>query len=369
MTDNLINKVIIFTDLKDFTLKTSLFTNEEISDLIDKHEEIITPLVENYNWTIVKTIGDAYMILMDSSTNAAKLAYDIINKSKEYNKWINEELKKIEIRIAINVWEITEKQTGQWVDYFWETVNTASRLIEVTPANSIYCTSTFYNTTNKNEVQWINVGETNFKWIQETTEIYSLFEENLQNKKDVNSQISSDQTDHQKDELQEANNIIFNYSALSAFLTTQPIPFGDVATLIPVHVYMTLRLAKNHGIDIDYNMARTVFFQIIWILGLDYINKQIIINLSKIWLPVIAGYLIIPLTFWLTYWLGNVVNLYFFYQKRNIEVSNEYMKKLFKDKNNSGREKAKEAKDEILETWRNFKEQVFHHIRPDKKKK
>ena len=64
------NLAIMLTDIKGFTDKTSSNTREQMISLLKKHNEIVTPILDTYYGTIVKTIGDAFLVTFESPTNA-----------------------------------------------------------------------------------------------------------------------------------------------------------------------------------------------------------------------------------------------------------------------------------------------------------
>ena len=75
---------VVFTDIKDFTLKTSLLTQLQITKFLNKQDEIVLPIIVKYFWKVVKTIWDAYMIVFEKAENAvieiSKFLRNAINK-------------------------------------------------------------------------------------------------------------------------------------------------------------------------------------------------------------------------------------------------------------------------------------------------
>ncbi len=98
--------VIVFTDIKEFTLKSSLLGVKGITQILDKQDAIIIPLVEEYNWSIIKTIGDAFMIVFWNPKNAIKCMIEVQKKFKLYNQTINDEIYKIKLKISLDEWGI-----------------------------------------------------------------------------------------------------------------------------------------------------------------------------------------------------------------------------------------------------------------------
>ena len=62
---NALDGVIIFTDLKDFTLKTSLLTQKQIDALLDDQDQLMLDSLKKFNGTLIKTIGDSYMMFFE----------------------------------------------------------------------------------------------------------------------------------------------------------------------------------------------------------------------------------------------------------------------------------------------------------------
>ena len=75
---------VVFTDIKDFTLKTSLLTQLQITKFLNKQDEIVLPIIVKYFWKVVKTIWDAYMIVFEKAENNPKLGNAWLNCNKLY---------------------------------------------------------------------------------------------------------------------------------------------------------------------------------------------------------------------------------------------------------------------------------------------
>lgn len=62
--------VIMLTDIKGFTSKTSVSSRKETMDLLKKHKELVMPVIEQHKGHLVKTIGDAFLVTFESPTEA-----------------------------------------------------------------------------------------------------------------------------------------------------------------------------------------------------------------------------------------------------------------------------------------------------------
>ena len=99
-------------------------------DLLHDHEESIKKISDDNKGFIVKTIGDAFMIAFDEITDAIKCAQDIQEDLVENPLEIGKN--KIILRIGMCQGPVIERestiQRKEILDYYGNTVNTASRL-------------------------------------------------------------------------------------------------------------------------------------------------------------------------------------------------------------------------------------------------
>ena len=93
-------KAIVFTDMADFT---TISENDEQKalDLIQKQNEIIKPIVENYNGEWLKEIGDGLLFSFDSSLEAVRCSIEIQETLKDIDD--------LNIRIGIHQGDIFVK--------------------------------------------------------------------------------------------------------------------------------------------------------------------------------------------------------------------------------------------------------------------
>ena len=126
------NLTVMFTDIKGFTKKTSLKEREDIERFLDLHEKLVTPIFKEYKGRVVKTIGDAFMVVFESPTNAVLCGMKIQDMLKDYNSDPKNE-ERVEIRVAISSGEVHIRGN----DVFGEAVNIASRIEGIAEANDI----------------------------------------------------------------------------------------------------------------------------------------------------------------------------------------------------------------------------------------
>lgn len=163
---------IMFTDIKGFTERTSSQSREDLNKLLKKHEELISPIITKFGGKIIKTIGDAFMAVCESPTNAVLCAVLIQHKFREYNLKSAEE-EKIQIRIALNAGEVQIHEK----DVFGEAVNIAARIEGITEANEIYFTEAVYLAMNKSEVPSSEIGWRKLQGLPEAIKVYKVIQD------------------------------------------------------------------------------------------------------------------------------------------------------------------------------------------------
>jgi class 3 adenylate cyclase len=160
---------IVFTDIKGFTARTASSSRAELRDLLDRHEELLLPVIHHYDGTVVKTIGDAFLLTFESPTNAVLCGLMIQDTLREFNL-ATVEAEQIEVRVAINTGEVEVRGS----DVFGETVNIAARIEGITEAGEVYFTHATYLSMNKSEVPTSEVGERRLKGIDEPIRVYRV---------------------------------------------------------------------------------------------------------------------------------------------------------------------------------------------------
>lgn len=156
---------IMFTDMKGFTTRTSLESREEIQSLLELQDEIVRPILARYGGEVVKTIGDAYLVIFDSPTNAVLCGVKVQEAVKECGKF--------ELRIAINQGEVNVRDN----DVFGEPVNIASRIESIAEPGKVYFTEAVYLAMNKNEVPTAEIGYRYLKGIADQVKVYKVLDE------------------------------------------------------------------------------------------------------------------------------------------------------------------------------------------------
>ena len=106
---------IMFTDIAGYTALSSKDENKALK-LLDKQEQILTPIIEEFNGTLHNRIGDGLLFTFPIVTDAIKCGIRIQKETKE--------IEHLNLRIGIHEGEITLKDG----DALGDDVNVASRI-------------------------------------------------------------------------------------------------------------------------------------------------------------------------------------------------------------------------------------------------
>lgn len=163
------NLTILLTDVKGFTEKTSHKSRAEILAMLEKHKELVLPVLENGGGRLVKTIGDAFLMAFESPTDAVLAGVAVQDSLRAFNAG-KQASERIEVRVAINVGEVTLSDN----DVFGDPVNITARIESVAEAGEVYFTEAVYLAMNKTEVPSSEIGLLQLKGIPEKIRVYKV---------------------------------------------------------------------------------------------------------------------------------------------------------------------------------------------------
>ncbi len=160
---------IMFTDVKDFSKKMG--ENELAAmEVLKVHDDTMRDVVEKYRGTIIKSLGDSFMVDFPSAVNAVQCAIEAQERFWEHNKG-KAEFDKIQIRVGIHLGDVMK--VGN--DIYGDGVNIAARIEAITEPNRISVSAEIYNQVkNKMPVKVYNVGMTDLKNIAEPVEVFEI---------------------------------------------------------------------------------------------------------------------------------------------------------------------------------------------------
>lgn len=163
------NLAIMFTDIKGYTERTSKQSHDKTSSLLKQHQGVVLPIIHAFHGRLIKTIGDAFLVVFGSPTEAVQCGMTIQDQLFKFNHG-RPDAEQIHLRVAINVGEVLTTSG----DVFGEAVNIASRIEGITPANEVYLSESVYLTMNRSEVNAEKVGDFTLKGIPEPVTVYRV---------------------------------------------------------------------------------------------------------------------------------------------------------------------------------------------------
>ncbi len=152
---------IMFTDIVGYT---ALMGSDEdrAFEILSKNRKIHQELIQRYNGTLIKEIGDGMLISFDLASDAVYCAVEIQKKSKEHD---------IPLKIGIHEGEIVFEDH----DVLGDGVNIASRLEADTKAGCISISgSVYYDIRNKADISTNFISEMLFKNVNQPIKVFHV---------------------------------------------------------------------------------------------------------------------------------------------------------------------------------------------------
>jgi len=118
---------------------------------------------------MVKTMGDAFLVIFDSATDSLECAISIQKSIIVFNK--KKEFPEFSLRIGIHMGEVVEENR----DIYGDSVNIASRIEPLAEKGGICITQAVWEQVrNKVEVEYVRMKETRLKNVSDRFQIYRV---------------------------------------------------------------------------------------------------------------------------------------------------------------------------------------------------
>ncbi len=159
---------IMFTDIVGYT---ALMGDDEQKafDLLRKNRQIQKPIIEKFNGTWIKEIGDGVLASFHTVTDAVLCATEIQKKCAAIDD--------LKLRIGIHLGDVVFENN----DVFGDGVNIASRLQALAPIGGIWISESVYkNVANKKDIKTKFVREEILKNVKEPVHVYEVITETEQ---------------------------------------------------------------------------------------------------------------------------------------------------------------------------------------------
>src|SRR3989449_7595169 len=164
---------IMFTDIVGFSRQMG--SNEaRMLRLLETHNRIIQHAVAEHHGTVIKTVGDAFLVDFPSVVNAVQGAQQIQAHFRTHNA-DTAPPEQIHVRIGIHSGDIVQREG----DVFGEGVNIAARLQELTEPDTICLSDMVYRDVAKKLALGtvVSLGRPKLKNIGERFAVYALLPE------------------------------------------------------------------------------------------------------------------------------------------------------------------------------------------------
>ena len=153
---------IMFTDIAGYTALSAKDENKAL-ELLDTQKQILTPIIEEFNGTLHKEMGDGLLFTFPTVTEAVKCGIKIQEDTKA-----NDDLN---LRVGIHEGEITLKDG----DALGDDVNVASRIEAFAPSGGIAISSKVQqNISSLPEFETSYVGKPELKGVAQKVEVYCI---------------------------------------------------------------------------------------------------------------------------------------------------------------------------------------------------
>jgi len=161
-------RTIVFTDLKDSTLMSTMFGDAKAMHLLRVHNALTRNVLREHKGNEVKHTGDGFMASFNSVSDAARCTIAIQLAFETYNQENpNEELY---VRIGVTAGEPIE-ESG---DLYGKAVNLAARLCAHAEPGQIIVAELVHDLCNDEVVSFSNVGNITPKGFVEPIRIYEV---------------------------------------------------------------------------------------------------------------------------------------------------------------------------------------------------
>jgi len=117
-------KVVLFTDIEGYTRISGKYGDTFALNLRKKHDELLKPIIQQYNGDYIKSTGDGLLALFNNPAQAVQASIKMQKNILSYNNKTEEKMDEVHIRIGINMGEV-KFING---DPIGDTVNIAGRV-------------------------------------------------------------------------------------------------------------------------------------------------------------------------------------------------------------------------------------------------
>src|SRR5436309_11584823 len=169
-TENRRLAAIMFTDIVGFSRQMGS-DEAHMLRLLEVHNQLIRQAVAEHHGTVIKTVGDAFLVDFPSVVHAVQCALQIQAQFRTDNAE-RETTEQIHVRIGIHLGDIVQRDG----DVFGDGVNIAARLQALAEPDTIYISHAVYREVEKRLSLGtvVSLGRPKLKNIAERFQVYAL---------------------------------------------------------------------------------------------------------------------------------------------------------------------------------------------------
>ncbi len=155
-------RTVVFTDMADYTRSVSASDREALRALLQQHQSTVEPILTGRGGRIVKGIGDSFMALFESATDALRACLDLVETHFPGNG------SGVTFRASLATGDVEETEN----DAFGEIVNLSARINAKTPAGEVWFSQGTWYCMNQAEIPWESTGRHALKGIAGEVETF-----------------------------------------------------------------------------------------------------------------------------------------------------------------------------------------------------
>ena len=168
-----LESAIVFVDLASFTSLAQVHGDEVAADILDRFDSLVRGLLDEHNGTLVKQIGDAFMLVFAEPAEALRFATDL-------DAAATRETNFPAVRTGVHYGPVLYR-VG---DYVGNTVNVAARIAAVANANEILVTEPIANAADEAGVAVSSAAKRDLAGLDEPIALWRVERRTLQPERD-----------------------------------------------------------------------------------------------------------------------------------------------------------------------------------------
>ncbi|MGE0085446.1 MAG: SUMF1/EgtB/PvdO family nonheme iron enzyme [Desulfococcaceae bacterium] len=171
---------ILFTDIEGSTKLREELGDNGYTELLDKHDSILLPIIHEHNGLHIKSIGDSILAVFHQPSDAVECSIAI--QDAIYNKPLIRPFLKV--RIGMDMGQIAREQAGGIIkDIFGRFVNRAARIEGLASGGHIFCSESVQDNAtgwvDSSRIKWHNHGSHSVKGVKKSLNIWEPFNANI----------------------------------------------------------------------------------------------------------------------------------------------------------------------------------------------